>query len=236
MHLLRYVRRGDGRTLPQLRRRTPAAPETRKEMNYRHAYHAGNFADVVKHLALVAALRHLKKKEASFAVIDTHAGRGLYDLESDETGKTGEAEAGILRLARLRDPPLLVSEYLILARPEGARQYQIFAYKQRRISQSCETQNACFRLAGLAGLVAFEIVKPTPRMGIDHGEGRFLLFQVPQRRDQRQMLHHIGEVPGVIGVAIIHFLTRFGRGWSSPPQLGQRPSIASPHVAQKVHS
>ncbi len=92
-------------------------------MNYRHAYHAGNFADVVKHLALVAALRHLKKKEASFAVIDTHAGRGLYDLESDETGKTGEAEAGILRLARLRDPPLLVSEYLILARAFGARRY-----------------------------------------------------------------------------------------------------------------
>ncbi len=46
-------------------------------MNYRHAFHAGNFADVVKHLALVAILSHLKKKDAPFAVIDSHAGRGL---------------------------------------------------------------------------------------------------------------------------------------------------------------
>ena len=47
-------------------------------MNYRHAFHAGNFADVMKHLALVAILLHLRKKDAPFAVIDTHAGRGLW--------------------------------------------------------------------------------------------------------------------------------------------------------------
>jgi hypothetical protein len=50
------------------------------------------------------------------------------------------------------------------------------------------------------------------------------------------MLHHIGEISGVIGVAVIHFLIRRGRGWSSPPQLGQRPPIASVQGAQKVHS
>jgi len=66
-------------------------------MNYRHSYHAGNFADVVKHLALTAILLHLKKKGTPFAVIDTHAGRGLYDLSGGEAQRTGEARDGIAR-------------------------------------------------------------------------------------------------------------------------------------------
>ena len=61
-------------------------------MNYRHGYHAGNFADVVKHLALVAILLHLRKKDTAFAVVDSHAGRGAYDLTGAEAGKTGEAQ------------------------------------------------------------------------------------------------------------------------------------------------
>src|SRR5581483_7978277 len=80
-------------------------------MNYRHAYHAGNFADVVKHIALVTALLHLRKKDAPFAVIDTHAGRGRYDLASDEAARTGEAEAGIARLRSLSAEAALC-EYL----------------------------------------------------------------------------------------------------------------------------
>jgi 23S rRNA (adenine2030-N6)-methyltransferase len=67
-------------------------------MNYSHAYHAGNFADAMKHTALVAALSHLRRKETPFAMIDTHAGRGLYDLGGMEAGKTGEAAEGIGRL------------------------------------------------------------------------------------------------------------------------------------------
>jgi 23S rRNA (adenine2030-N6)-methyltransferase len=67
-------------------------------MNYRHAYHAGNFADVLKHAALVAVLTHLARKDAPFAVIDTHGGRGLYDLGGEEARKTGEAQEGVLRL------------------------------------------------------------------------------------------------------------------------------------------
>src|SRR5579862_8916640 len=70
-------------------------------MNYRHSYHAGNFADVVKHIALVAILLHLQKKDTPFAVIDSHAGRGSYDLASNEARKTGEAAAGIEKLRRL---------------------------------------------------------------------------------------------------------------------------------------
>ena len=70
-------------------------------MNYRHAYHAGNFADVVKHVALTSILLHLQKKATPFAVIDSHAGRGAYDLAGVEARKTSEAAAGIEKLRGL---------------------------------------------------------------------------------------------------------------------------------------
>ena len=96
-------------------------------MNYRHSYHAGNFADVAKHLAEVAILTHLAKKDAPFAVIDSHAGRGLYDLGSDEARKTGEAEAGIERIRNLPASALsgsaLLERYLKLAAEGGAQSY-----------------------------------------------------------------------------------------------------------------
>jgi 23S rRNA (adenine2030-N6)-methyltransferase len=91
-------------------------------MNYRHGYHAGNFADVVKHVALVAILLHLKKKEAGFAVVDSHAGRGAYDLTGAESGRTGEAQAGIARLMRLSgDLPEALGAYLALVKEGGYR-------------------------------------------------------------------------------------------------------------------
>jgi 23S rRNA (adenine2030-N6)-methyltransferase len=67
-------------------------------MNYRHAYHAGNFADVVKHVVLSRLVEYLKQKDKAFRVIDTHAGIGRYDLSSTEAQKTGEWQGGISRL------------------------------------------------------------------------------------------------------------------------------------------
>jgi 23S rRNA (adenine2030-N6)-methyltransferase len=67
-------------------------------MNYRHAFHAGNFADVVKHAVLARILTHLREKPAAFRVIDTHAGAGVYDLGGLEAGKTLEWRDGIGRL------------------------------------------------------------------------------------------------------------------------------------------
>lgn len=92
-------------------------------MNYRHAFHAGNFADVVKHLALVSILTHLKKKPAPFAVIDTHAGRGLYDLTGDEAKRSGEAAWGIDRLRGLTEGPQTLMSYLDLVREFGEARY-----------------------------------------------------------------------------------------------------------------
>jgi 23S rRNA (adenine2030-N6)-methyltransferase len=67
-------------------------------MNYRHAFHAGNFADVVKHAVLARILLHLRGKPAAFRVLDTHAGAGLYDLAGPEASRSGEWRQGIARL------------------------------------------------------------------------------------------------------------------------------------------
>jgi 23S rRNA (adenine2030-N6)-methyltransferase len=66
--------------------------------SYRHAFHAGNHADVLKHTVLIATLEHLLEKEAPLTVVDTHAGAGLYRLDGDYAGKSGEAVEGVLRL------------------------------------------------------------------------------------------------------------------------------------------
>lgn len=75
-------------------------------MNYRHAFHAGNHADCLKHALLLLLLDGLKRKDAPFAVLDTHAGRGMYDLSAEEAGRTGEAAKGALRLQGIGEGPL----------------------------------------------------------------------------------------------------------------------------------
>lgn len=67
-------------------------------MNYRHAFHAGNFADVMKHVVLVRILCHLRRKDKPFRIIDTHAGIGFYDLAGEEAGRTLEWQGGVARL------------------------------------------------------------------------------------------------------------------------------------------
>jgi 23S rRNA (adenine2030-N6)-methyltransferase len=84
-------------------------------MNYRHAYHAGNFADVAKHAALARLAEYLKLKDKAFRVVDTHAGIGLYDLSSEEAQKTGEWQGGIGRLLQAKLSPeaeALLAPYL----------------------------------------------------------------------------------------------------------------------------
>lgn len=72
-------------------------------MNYRHAYHAGNFADVFKHVILSRLIEYLKRKDKPFRVIDTHAGAGFHHLDSDEAQRTGEWRDGV---GRMFDAPI----------------------------------------------------------------------------------------------------------------------------------
>jgi 23S rRNA (adenine2030-N6)-methyltransferase len=73
--------------------------------SYRHAFHAGNHADVLKHTVLIAALDHMLEKEAALTVVDTHAGAGLYRLDGDYADTSGEAAEGILRLLSEKKEP-----------------------------------------------------------------------------------------------------------------------------------
>jgi len=88
-------------------------------MNYRHAFHAGNFADVIKHIVLARILVYLQEKPAAFRVIDTHAGAGLYDLTSREAERGGEWRFGIARMMQARfseSVMALVAPYLDIVR------------------------------------------------------------------------------------------------------------------------
>ncbi|MBF2716557.1 23S rRNA (adenine(2030)-N(6))-methyltransferase RlmJ [Agrobacterium vitis] len=94
-------------------------------MNYRHIYHAGNFADVLKHAVLARLVIYLQQKDKAFRVLDTHAGIGLYDLSSDESQKTGEWLGGIGKLLEAELTPTatdVLKPYLDVVRalnPQG---------------------------------------------------------------------------------------------------------------------
>ncbi len=81
-------------------------------MNYRHAYHAGNHADVLKHIVLARIFALMARKDTPFAYLDSHSGIGLYDLLGDEASRTGEWESGIGRLYERDDLPELLQDYL----------------------------------------------------------------------------------------------------------------------------
>src|SRR5579863_7076846 len=99
-------------------------------MNYRHAFHAGNFADVIKHIVLVRILLYLQEKPAAFRVIDTHAGAGVYDLAGEEAARGGEWRTGIARIVQARFSErafALVRPYLDIVRAFN-RQGELKAY------------------------------------------------------------------------------------------------------------
>ena len=86
--------------------------------SYRHAFHAGNHADVLKHTVLIATVQYLTQKEAALTVLDTHGGAGLYRLDGDYASKSGEAEEGVLRLAAAKEAELapVLQDYLQMVR------------------------------------------------------------------------------------------------------------------------
>ena len=97
-------------------------------MNYRHAFHAGNFADVFKHAILIGLLESLKAKQAPLCYVDTHAGAGRYDLRSEEARKTREHEAGVQRLLRATRLPALLHIYLNLVRALNTGNHDLVIY------------------------------------------------------------------------------------------------------------
>ena len=95
-------------------------------MNYRHAFHAGNHADVLKHLVISRIIALLSRKEAPFVCLDSHAGLGLYDLKGDEASRTGEWLEGIARLWQAEDLPASTDDYVAVLKamnPDGELRY-----------------------------------------------------------------------------------------------------------------
>jgi len=100
-------------------------------MNYRHAFHAGNFADVLKHVVLTMLVEHLKKKPAPFFYLDTHAGRGLYDLSEAQAQRSGEYKSGIGRVLDApasRLPPEVAAYAELVRQSAGKGHSAITAY------------------------------------------------------------------------------------------------------------
>jgi 23S rRNA (adenine2030-N6)-methyltransferase len=106
---------------------TPFITSRLPMLSYRHAFHAGNHADVLKHVVTMQLLHYLGQKETPYMVIDTHAGAGLYALDSAQATKNAEYESGISRLWLRRDLPPAIAEYVDLIHdmnPSGKlRQY-----------------------------------------------------------------------------------------------------------------
>lgn len=116
-------------------------------MNYRHAFHAGNFADVVKHIVLTRVLNYLHEKSSAFRLIDTHAGAGRYDLTGEESRRSGEWRNGIARL--------------LAATPDGASAELIRPYLE-----IVRAHNAGAELSSYPGspLIARALLRPQDRM------------------------------------------------------------------------
>lgn len=109
-------------------------------MNYRHSFHAGNSADVVKHSLLIALVRALQHKEGALTLIDTHAGCGLYDLRGDEAQRTGEATQGVLRAFADQNP--LLDAYLAAVRvTNGGGEPHLYPGSPRILAQLLRPQD-----------------------------------------------------------------------------------------------
>lgn len=151
-------------------------------VNYRHAYHAGNFADVLKHVVLLALLDALKTKPTPFAVIETHAGGGCYALDGREAGKTLEYQDGIARLmfpdldAGSTEPlPPLLRRWLdaILALPGNESGLKLYPGSPLQVASALRDDDAA-QLCELHAEEAErlrELLKSNPRLHVHQRDG-----------------------------------------------------------------
>ncbi|MBP6011648.1 MAG: 23S rRNA (adenine(2030)-N(6))-methyltransferase RlmJ [Alphaproteobacteria bacterium] len=152
-------------------------------MNYRHVYHAGNFADVLKHAVLCWIVRYLQQKEAPLKLLDTHAGAGIYDLTGLAAGKTGEAKDGILRLVNRSDLPPVLRAYLDLVRAANGSAQTISLYPgstalMTALARKQDSVMACELHPEDAEALSRSVANP--RLRIVAGDGyRTLLANVP---------------------------------------------------------
>jgi 23S rRNA (adenine2030-N6)-methyltransferase len=199
-------------------------------VNYRHAFHAGSFSDVLKHAVLARILVHLMHKEAPFRFIDTHAGAGRYDLSGDEARRSPEWREGIARVLMAR-PPAPVGEllrpYLQAVGPHDAEGRPVAYPGSPAIAQTlmraqdrialCEA-NPDEREALIAALGRDR------RLSIVSTDGYVALnaYLPPKERRGVILIDPPFEAPGEAG-GIVHALERALRKWPTGAYVAWRP-------------
>lgn len=157
-------------------------------MNYLHGFHAGNHADVLKHAALMALLAYLKSKEKPLFVLDSHGGRGGYDLSAPEALRSGEYRQGIARLVGAADAPAALKPYLTAieaANPRGGLSF--YPGSPLLIARALRVQDrliACDLHPGEAEILK-ETLYPWPRARVEARDGYGALKALlppPERR------------------------------------------------------
>lgn len=173
-------------------------------MNYRHHFHAGNFADVMKHSLLMGLLAAMKKKDKPFCVIDTHAGAGIYDLHAGAAQKTGEYQEGIARLDDYRDAPRWVADYL-------------------QAVLACQASGARSNYPGSPWLACRELREQDSAifMDVQHAEAASLRHIF--RNDKRVSVHERNAYEGLMG--LIPPKTKRGIVLIDPPYEEERDSF-----------
>jgi 23S rRNA (adenine2030-N6)-methyltransferase len=155
-------------------------------MNYKHIYHAGNFADVAKHVGLLFCLNALKRKDAGFFVLDSHAGRGYYDLQAPEAQKSGEADRGVQRLIVNSLGDASLTEYFAAIRARRGKRLPRYPGSPALIGASIRAQDRALfvELMPAEARAAEREVESAGRIRTDIGDGYAALkaFLPPEER------------------------------------------------------
>ena len=155
-------------------------------MNYRHIYHAGNFADVAKHVGLLYCLGALQRKNAPFFVLDSHAGRGYYDLQAPEAHKSGEAERGIQSLIAKCAGQLALADYFAAIRARRGRRLARYPGSPALIAKALRPQDRALfvELLPAEARAAEREIESLGRVRTDIGDGYAALkaFLPPEER------------------------------------------------------
>jgi 23S rRNA (adenine2030-N6)-methyltransferase len=155
-------------------------------MNYKHIYHAGNFADVAKHVGLMYCLAALQRKDAPFFALDSHAGRGYYDLQAPEAQKSGEAERGIQRLIETGLDAAPLTDYFAAIRARRGKRLARYPGSPALIASSLRPQDRALfvELMPAEARAAEREIESVGRVRTEIGDGYAALkaFLPPEER------------------------------------------------------
>ena len=160
-------------------------------MNYRHAFHAGNHADVFKHVTLARLIALITRKDTPFAYLDSHAGVGLYDLRGDQASRTGEWLEGIGRVWQAQSVPALLDDYLGVLRamnPDGELRHYPGSPELARVLSREQDRLHLNEKHPADGELLKDNMRGDRRVAVHRGEGWFVPRALLPTREKRVLL------------------------------------------------